>query len=79
MLRGNATRNNVFLNNYEDPDGVSLAEDVGYGCIGCDEDLGRANNQFRGNAILNAWWNPNLNHWLRLYAALDRDLIPIAY
>ncbi|MBC8255579.1 MAG: S8 family serine peptidase, partial [Ardenticatenia bacterium] len=68
----------VFLKNYRsDLDDmayyVSRAETVGYACTGCDQETGRTNNEFRNNAILNVWWDPDIEHWMRFYAPDGRD------
>ncbi len=72
-IQTTAAQGNVFLKNYklfESQWGgrtywVSSARAVGYYCLGCDASSGRANNQFRYNAILNVWWDPNISHWMR--------------
>lgn len=68
---------NVFLKNYQ-LDGskywVSTARNVGFSCQGCEENIGRANNQFRNNAILNTLWDPDTAHWMQFYQEDVREI-----
>jgi PKD repeat protein len=57
----------VFLVNYRDSS-ASNAYGVGYLCNSCDSSIGQTNNQVRNNAILNRWWDPDINHWMRITA-----------
>lgn len=47
---------------------TSIAMGVGFRCNLCDPALGMSLNGFRNNAILNTWWDSNINHWMRFYA-----------
>ncbi len=63
--------NNVFLENFKIMDDAYWASrliGVGYGCESCDGETGRSNNLFRHNSILNTWWDPDPDHWMRIEA-----------
>jgi subtilisin family serine protease len=67
-----ASEGSVFLKNYKLPTSgdaywVSRAT------------TGRLNdgldNDFTSNAILNVWWDPDINHWMRFYMDQPRDYV----
>ncbi len=67
---------NVFLKNYRIAYGYSgekyfnssRAEISGYRCDTCNATSGREGNQFKNNAVLNRWWDPDISHWMQFYS-----------
>ncbi len=74
-------QNNVFLKGYRIINQVTYRTtlgdfnntdgSIGFGCLGCEAEYGRANNQLRNNSFLSVWWNPD--YWIQVKAPSGQD------